>query len=275
VHKSAYFEVCESKLSDITTRIEMLDGLRTGVGLADLAGFDSTNLGTKPDPATGYGGSGDRQDKELRIKHMNEDWFGMQQNPSKKWRKRSAPRTGFWSDYKGDPESILRDGMTRAIEVSLGIPPGEEPDICCLERRWPIDIYWLCQGPWFQCWVLWRESDTTASEGHVTLLITTPAATGFPLTPKITRPLVINDPPYTDPEYASPPPAGARRNRRGMWVVGHEDYRKRVVCSTGGSGQGEIIMPGIRWQAAGDVVCVAPAEWEAGVLHDGRPYMAP
>ena len=210
---------------------------------------------------------------------MNKDWFGMEPAATKKkWRKRDKFPTGFWSDYKGDPEAILREAATRAIEVSLGIPHAEPlPELCCLERQWPIDVYWLCQGPWFQCWVLWRESDTIANEGHVTLLIMTPAAHGYPLTTKITRPVDPADPPYTADEYAEPPPHAGWRNRRGMWVVGHDDYKRRVVCSTGPSPMGHINWPRIESRAidTNTVVCVSPAEWEGGVLHDGRPYMAP
>ena len=171
----------------------------------------------------------------------------------------------------------MRAAMIRAIEVSLGIAPvapGQGVP-ATFPRQWPVDLYWICQGPWFQCWVLWRQSDATAAEGHVTLLITTPAADGYPVTSKITRPVNPNDPPYTAPEYASPPPPAARLNRRGMWVIGHEDYAQPpepVTTSTGPSAKGEIVWPEVEWRAAGAVVCVAPAEWEGGVLHDGRPY---
>jgi hypothetical protein len=174
---------------------------------------------------------------------------------------------------------ILRTAMKRAIEVSLDLAPDEQnlPDVCCLERAWPIDLYWVCQGPWFQCWVVWRQSDSIAAEGHVSVLITTPAAEGYPLVSKITRPIGPTPDPYTAPEYACPPPKASRRNRRGMWVIGHDDYDKTVICSTAPSLLGQIDFPRVEWRAVdrSRVVCVAPAEWEGGVLHDGRPYTAP
>ena len=47
--------------------------------------------------------------------------------------------------------------MIRAIEMSFGLEHGDPaPDPSRADRRnWPIDMYWICQGPWFQCWVLW------------------------------------------------------------------------------------------------------------------------
>jgi hypothetical protein len=277
LHKSAYFEIIESLLSDPAERISMLQRLRAGVLLSDLSGFDSTNLGTPP--AANRPGSGDGKTPAKRVEHLNEHWFGMALDDQGQWQKqRNAFPTGFWTDYQGDPEAIMRAAMIRGIEVSLGIPPGEEiADQCCLERRWPIDLYWICQGPWFQCWVLWRQSDATSAEGHVTVLMTTPAAYGLPLTSQITRPVDGSPPPYTAPEYSCPPPPAARLNRRGMWVIGHEDYAKTVVCSSDPSEQGDIVWPRIEWRAVRPevVVCVSPAEWEAGVLHDGRPYTAP
>jgi hypothetical protein len=61
-----------------------------------------------------------------------------------------------------------------------------------------------------------------------------------------------------------------------MWVIGHSDYTKTVVCSTEGSSQAQITVPGLQWRAADpSVVCVSPAEWEGGVLPNGRPYTQP
>ena len=276
LHKAAYFEVVESMLSDPGKRLWLHERLRRGALLSDLSGFDSTNLGA---PATGgRPGWGDHMTPDERVAHMNEEWFGMKYTAGHWEPQPDHFPTGWWTDYQGDVEGILREAMIRAIEVSLGLPRtagGEKPEGFSPSRQWPIDLYWICQGPWFQCWVLWRQSDNTAAEGHVTVLITTPAAEGFPLTTKITRPVDPNDPPYTSQEYASPPPPGARLNRRGMWVIGHEDYEKRVVCSSDPSELRDIVWPRVEWRPTNRdvVVCVAPAEWEGGVLHDGRPYM--
>jgi hypothetical protein len=275
LHKGAYFEVVESILSDPSERLERLDALRANVPLWELCGFDSTNLGTPPNNA-GVGGTGDRMRPGDRVAHMAKDWFGMT-NAGGRWVKQPQRfPTGFWTGFQGDPELILREGMIRAIEVSLDLEPGGTlDDLCAVGRMWPIDLYWICQSPVFQCWVLWRQADDSA-EGHVTLLITTPAATGYPLTSKITRP-VSTPPPYTDPEYASPPPPLARRNRQGMWAVGHEAFTPSIVPGTVPTPLGDIAEPVLVWRAVDQtkVVCVSPAEWEGGTLHAGRPYMAP
>jgi hypothetical protein len=276
--KSAYFAIVEDLLSDPVQRISGLQKLGAGAPLSDLVGFDSTNLGA---PAAVAPAWGDGRTPDERVDHLNREWFGMALDNAGHWQKQGAFPTGFWSSYQGDPEAILRAAMIRAIELSVDLPPGlsaeQLPDPGSLGRQWPIDVYWICQGPWFQCWVLWRQSETTTAEGHVTLLILTPAAEGFPLTSKITRPVDVNDPPYTAPEYACPPPPGARHHRHGMWVIGHEDHEKTVVCSTQPSEHGRIVWPRVEWRAVdpNTVVCVAPAEWEGGVLHDGRPYVHP
>jgi hypothetical protein len=177
--------------------------------------------------------------------------------------------------------------------MSLGIAHDAPvpPDATHAARFWPIDVYWICQGPWFQCWVLWRKGEGTA--GHVTILVLTPAARGLPLASQITRPIparnadgqiIPNSPPAiaASPDYASPPekpsPAPPREQLPcGMWVVGHEDHYKDIIFSTERTRIGEILPPTLGWRAVDrtTVKCVAPAEWEGGVLDQPRKYMAP
>lgn len=284
LHKSAYFEVIESLLETPAQRIAGRQQLISGAPLAGLLGLDSTNLGGPPVTAGGVvtkPGWGDKQAPDERVRHINQDWLGMS-NAGGAWAPQPAAfPTGFWKGYQGDTDAILRAATVCAIEVSLNLPPAHPgdaiPDASTVERQWPIDVYWICQGPYFQCWVMWRQSGTGPTEGHVTLLITTPAADGHPLTSKITRPVKPSDPPYTSREYASPPPDDARLYTQGMWVIGHGDYNKTVVYSTAGSRHAQITVPGLQWRAADPtkVVCVSPAEWEGGVLPDGRPYASP
>ena len=147
-------------------------------------------------------------------------------------------------------------------------------------RHWPIDLYWICQGPWFQCWVLWRRAEQ--GQGHVTLVITTPAAAGFPLTSKITRPINPRPPAYTAPDYAHPPEAARtaasrRASRRASGCSGTRTTRAswfRRPCTR----SSEIIrLPVMGWSAVDPtkVECVSPAEWEGGVLDVPRPYHRP
>jgi hypothetical protein len=259
MEKGPYFSVAEDRLANPIRRRQMLIDLRTGVAISAICGFDSTTLDL-PNPPNG---TPQAQMKD-RIEHLDRDWFGMEPDAQGNWKYKAptgAEQTGFWTGYQGNPEKIFRAAVIGAIEVSLGLPPGGDP--ANATREWPIDFYWVCQGPWFQCWLLWREA---GNSGHVTVTITTPATTGHPLTTKITRTKV-------DPEYASPPPANARTHSRGMWVYGHEDYDKKLNLSTKNTKFGTIPWPEIVWVAEShDVVCVSPAEWEGGVLAAGRQY---
>jgi hypothetical protein len=255
--KGPYFEVIESKLADPATRAHALRDLRNNVPIADLVGFDSTNLGA------------DGRTPDTRKQHLNSDWFGV-----------GGPM--FWLGYAGNPELILRNAMERAIEMSFGLEhcdPVPTDAQAASGRHWPIDLYWICQGPWFQCWVLWRKADQ--GQGHVTLLITTPAAAGLPLTSKITRPVDPLQAAYTAPDYAHPPEALAPPPRAslptGVWVLGHEDYTRELVPSTMHTKFGDIRLPVMGWSAIDptSVECVSPAEWEGGVLDVPRPYQPP
>jgi hypothetical protein len=303
--KGPYFSVVEDLLSTQRERFSRLHALKAGdasgvnpVGsmLAELCGFDSQNL------------AGDGHDEDWRKDHLNHDWFGMTgSSAGGNWAKNaSAPTTGWWAGYRGDPEAILREGMIRAIEVGCGLDhrPNENPLLTSSPRFWPIDVTWICQGPYFQCWIMWQKFGDGTNAGKVTVLITTPAGDGFPLTSKITR----NKPPTTADaswpgsyaEYAdsrnAPPnhpntlldPAGQNR-QRGMWVIGHEDYTptpgitilrfpdyesKEGDDSSKGTNVLQIALPILEWRATdpNTIVCVRPAEREGGVLAAGRPY---
>jgi hypothetical protein len=249
-----YLSVLEDRLSDAIARTHILSDLRHDVALATIAGLDSTTL------------VDDQKQPDERVRILNECWFGMTQGAGKWLKQPNAVPTGFWNGYQGDPEAILRAALIRAVEVSLGVDHGADPVV--RTRAWPIALTWICQGPFFQCWVSWRE-EPGGTGGHVALTITSPAAEGLPLKPKITRTNV-------KPEYAHPPAVNAWTAERGMWVLGHEDYMPWIVYSTTGSLLGQLIAPELQWRRKSTaVVCVAPAEWEGGVLAAGRPYRAP
>jgi hypothetical protein len=149
---------------------------------------------------------------------------------------------------------------------------------------------------------MWQTAQNAPNDGHVTLLITTPAGDGFPLTSQITRDKPATRPEWPDPEYADSrrvPPndarsvlgAGAQNQRHGVWVVGHEDYRPQPGITilrlpehearegdncTKGTLVHQIPLPTLNWSAtAKSVVCVRPSFWEGGVLGAGFPYVAP
>src|SRR4051794_29892342 len=162
MEKGPYFSVLESKIASAAARAQLLGELRKPkTALSELVGFDSVTL------------IGDGLDPARRKEHLNEDWFGMVLDGRGGWTKQPGRfPTGFWTGYQGDTEHILRDAMACAIEVSFDLAPGDAIP-AAPSRCWPIDIYWICQGPWFQCWVLWRRSNATNQGGHVTFVITT------------------------------------------------------------------------------------------------------
>jgi hypothetical protein len=276
-----YFSVLEDRLSTPDRRAAILTLLRNGALVSDIAGLESTSLD----------GDGHGADPGYRVKVLNECWFGMKQNAAGGWDPQpNVFPTGFWNGYQGDTHAIFRAGLIRAIEVSLGIEHGApwpgpnqngpyENDIAGIGKRisnWvknvtgvsrdcPIELSWICQGPFFQCWVTWMKKPD--GSGHVSLMFTTPAAKGLSVKAKITRPAPA------DPEYACPPRPGAYAVGRGVWVLGHEDYTDTPGFSTLGSSVTGITTPTIEYHPKSTaVVCVAPAEWEAGVLAAGRPY---
>jgi len=301
--KGPYFSVVESRLDNLPTRAQALLDLRAmaaangqgppGTMVADICGFDSKNLGS-PNPPTG-----DHRTPAARKRHLNEDWFGMS-DASGVWRKQPPPlnaSTGCWANYAGDAEAILREGMIRAIEVSFDIPTGGPPpaDVHAIpqwnqavawqanhsptSRHWPIDVTWICQGPFFQCWVTWRRLNDSPTGGHVNVLITTPATepspmtAPYPITARITRPIPPDTTP-PGPDYHCPPVAtAAHTGDRGIWVIGHENYRQIPMPSTGGTNSGGMNMPSLGWVPLDTaVVVVEPAEWEGGVVPPGRAY---
>jgi hypothetical protein len=298
--KGPYFSVIESLLSNPAKRVDLLNKLRAGAPggvtpglmLADLCGFDSPSLAGGPLSVA-----------QMKA-HLNEQWFGMKQVGGVWQKQPGALQTGWWVGYTGDPEAIMREAMIRAIEVSLGIQhplPGvaaEVPQISPIEnwneaesvmasspplaKHWPIDVNWICQGPAFQCQILFQRTDAASpTGGKVTLLITTPPADGYPLTSQITRPLPPAVGAYTSADYADSRPApnptpldpGAHNMQFGVWVVGEEDYERTRTSSTAGSTGGSLPLPTVRWfPKKPNIVTVRPAEWEGGVRNIGRRY---
>src|SRR5262245_28373681 len=143
--KGPYFSVVETLLDVPAFRAHALLELRSGTPIADLCGFDSTSL------------DADGRTPTQRRDHLNREWFAIGGND-------------WWVGYDGgDTHAILREAMERAIEVSFGIDHGaalpngvnaigdwETASLAArpATRHWPINVNWICQGPWFQCWVL-------------------------------------------------------------------------------------------------------------------------
>src|SRR5689334_9002242 len=115
--KSSYLSVLESLFENKTKRVDTLTKLKSGVALADLAGFNSTNLGSKTGGANNVGW-GDHRDLSDRVTHFNNEWLGKYWDDTQQaWVKRPGYPTGSWQGFEGDPEVILRTAMVAALEV--------------------------------------------------------------------------------------------------------------------------------------------------------------
>src|SRR6478752_7089331 len=123
---------------------EILEHLRNGVDICDLEPYT--------DPALNYG---PYNTQELRRYHMNVHWFGMlptgnvvngkaqyqhQVNGTFQWVQN--PTTGWWRNYFGDVEGIMRETLIRAAEIALGLehgaeipPQGQRGQLRC----WPME----------------------------------------------------------------------------------------------------------------------------------------
>src|SRR4051794_6249239 len=115
------------------------------------------------------------------VDHMNKDWFGLaKHNDSWGAQPPFGPdhnSTGFWSNWYGDAEAIVRETTARAIEVSIGIDhkgaiPKRHGDASSesFARNWPIEFWWLCGEKWFHASITWRHAHGHERDGSVTVL---------------------------------------------------------------------------------------------------------
>jgi len=246
-------------------RDALLVDLRQGTPLATLATGNSQSLTGVAIP---------RASLDVRL---DEDWFGSGA---------SAPTgepTGYWVDYQGDVEAVLREGLIRTIEVSMGLAHDGEPQAAT--RSWPVQVHWKCPNPYFEVWVSWRRHDAAAGAGQVDMLIATP--------PDKTNRLT------TRPRFPPGPPAGVTPKPtplaepteattcQGMWLVAHEHHRlgvadERVAVPSGGrlafetdrertgalvglpEGEWLIPTPSTLWVDEGPVVVVEPPSYAGG-----------
>jgi len=266
--KGPVLSVLENFLNGDQARAgSVLDGLRAGTALYSLGFLDSGAVQNPGDP--------------VPLKdHVYQDWFGWAKDAAGAWQPRApganTPTTGYWTAYSGDVEHIVRCAVTRALEVSLGVPhveprhsshPGSVPP-CVPTRHWPIDILWKCAQAWFEGWVTWR---ATAGGGHVQLVLATPAS-GTPLLSDLRKGL----PGYANPVGDGPNGngSGSPTRTQGMWVVSHPNNVSTkhyvVTDSPSEDWSGWAIMPVIT--GTGDVVTWQLAEADGGVLPDGRNY---
>jgi hypothetical protein len=246
-------------------RAALLIDLRQGTPLAALATGNSQALTGVAIP---------RASLDVRL---DEDWFGRGANAP------PGEPTGYWVDYQGDVEGVLREGLIRTIEVSMGLVHDAGPGAAT--RSWPVQVHWKCPNPYFEVWVSWRRHDATARGGQVDMLIATPPDKSNRLT---TRPQFPPGPPAGVPPKSTPlvEPTEAAACQ-GMWLVAHEHHRlgvadERIAVPSGGrlafetdrertgalvglpAGEWLIPTPSTLWVDEGPVVVVEPPSYAGG-----------
>lgn len=257
----------------LATLQQSLDGLRGGARITTLAGLDSQNLATPYSP----------------IYRVERYWFGRSQvdngyvdQPA--FDPADPQPTGYWRGYYGDVESIMRETIIRAIEVSLGIDTTQ--NVADRTRQWPIEVFWACPHPWVEGWVTWRCDPNNKADGQVTAIFATPADTVNQIT---TRPLEPADPPTPLTQGVSP-----GTEAQGMWLISQSDHIShtvyRQVDIPNGSAVDRILdslafligMPSQVWtvpspttlrQGDGPVVTVELPPEHGGPIPGGMPYV--
>jgi hypothetical protein len=249
------WEVLEDFCNDRDRLITALVRLNAGADLVGLGLFSSKTL---------VGGPLSLRELE---DHGRRDWFGMRQDAGA-WHAQppfdpvTNPTTGYWRQWYGDADGIVRTTLRRAAEISLGLQPGEDPERARTgDQHWPIKVMIKCTQPWFEGWVRWSRRP-----GVVVIIFAVPG-NGHPL---LTRPL--SPPARSLPDYALDPTAYA--GDEGLFVVTHEHETTHTVRTTEPSRHGEWTLPrwGAVYEGAGAVVTVSPCEADGGVLAQGRPF---
>jgi hypothetical protein len=211
-----------------------------------------------------------------RIDHMNSHWFGKRKQRGM-WTKQApfdpdAPRaTGFWNQWHGDAEGILREAFTRALEVAIGIDHGADipPDPV---HDLPVQIFWRCPAPWMEAWVTWVRATAPAAgvTGIVTVHVHTPSHDGSALLLSPRR----GAPDNASPDYRDDPRRASAAE--GMWVVTHEQHVQWPFYSTvSAQRKGSFQLPtfGPFVEGRGQIVTVQISEKDGGVLTSKRPYV--
>jgi hypothetical protein len=261
LEKGPYFSVVEDFANDDPARmVTALKHLRGGGRISAIQALDSTTLDAGPYTAP-----------QLRD-HIETHWFGAVKGTSGQWSKQPPfdpqhhPNTGFWQEWYGDAEGVLREGLIRALEVALGVRHGEDPG-SRIPRSWRLEVFWRCPIPWFETWVTWRQHGNGPRDGQVTVLISTPGH-GHPVK---NTPVRQNEPANSGYQLNPVNTGGAPQ---GMWVVSQAYHRPWPKQITVESGLGEWTFPaqGLGYVSQGPVVVVSPPEREGGVLNPPRQW---
>jgi hypothetical protein len=244
--KGPLFTVMEQTLNDSNARTEVLGQLRNNGRLGDIPWVTTGDGGTVRIP-------GVLRDRLFR------DWFGYTPNAQGDWNPQTAPfagrSTGYWVGYYGNTEAVLREGLKRTIEVSLGLAKNA-PVASSPAREWPIEVAWKCPNPWFEVWITWLEHGDGPTDGHVTMLVCTPPDTNNRILTEPDKPHPVPGvppvpTPLQDPVQAVDP--------EGMWLVTHKKHRPTVGYQIISFPSGEVI--GAETNGANALVPSPKGEW--------------
>jgi hypothetical protein len=209
------------------------------------------------------------------VTHMNEDWFGLPQTQPGQWGPQEPfgpnnTTTGFWRNWYGDAEAIVRATTARAIEVSLGVDHGADVPVNdageatndSVTRNWPIEFWWLCGVRWFYSSLTWRHEHGAQRHGVVVVEWVTPGNGDMMFHDLDSPPIHNQDGSFQlDPIDASA--------RFGSWILGqpHNDTipANSWLGTLIGDWPSPVSVTRSRPEAARTVSVVSPAFGDGGV----------
>jgi hypothetical protein len=297
LEKGATLQLMEEWLNGTPAEMRAVyDRLRTGGEPLDW--MLTANLWTDPRFTKSPLGSG-----PAVAEAIARDWFGYE-HVQGAWRRQDGPTTGYWTAYRGAVDTIVRRTLCWAMQIALGL----EADGAGTVRQvpWAVELFWKCESPWFEGWVLSRPVDppaTTAgvrtNRGLVTVVFLTPAHRGsvvatspIAVAAKATSAAFPHPVPSWENDYervwplpgypaARAPKAVDRQHA--MWVITHRTHVATPASAASGnnaagSGLSVLDIPQLavyvgsppKHSGWGDVVVVSPSMPSGGVTHDGK-----
>lgn len=178
-------------------------------------------------------------------------------------------QTGFWMQYYGNVQEIVRTTLCKAIEVSRGIDLSAGETLENQRRQVPIDGLWKCGQAWWEGWLTWRALGD--DRGSVTMMFATPG-TGSPILETAEDGRNAKKNPATGGGTGN----GTRTSapevtslEQGMWVITHQtNITLPPIRSSRPTplGQWDSIVPDIgpSYAGIGPIVVVAPSYQDGG-----------
>lgn len=138
----------EAQLRDPTRRAAVLTGLRNLPAAPTAA--DIMGLGVLPDFGLAVPGS-EGDPYQDTASHVLIDWFGFTYDGAA-WTV-GDDHSHWWAEWEGAPLPTFLEGMIAALELSLGLLPGEP--IAAARRTLPLSFSWSCPVPRFETHIRW------------------------------------------------------------------------------------------------------------------------